>query len=76
MAAIDPTDPTDAEMLTAVNAAIYALVISKFKSTTVNDRTYTRQDLGSLREMKKALEDVVNISANTAGAIRLGDFNC
>ena len=76
MAAVDPTDPTAAELLVAVNAAIYALVSSRFKSTTVNDRTYTRQDLPALREMREELQTEVNATANNAGKVRLGDFSC
>ncbi len=76
MAAVDPTDPTAAELLIAVNAAIYALVSSKFKTTTVNDRTYTRQDLPALREMRTELRAEVNAAANNSQKIRLGDFSC
>lgn len=76
MSASDPTDPTAAELLTAVNAAIYALVISGFKSTTVNNSTYTRQDLGELRQMRTELQEQVNASSNNAGKVRLGDFSC
>ena len=66
------SDPTVAELLTAVNAAIYDLLTKKYAVTTVNGRTYTRQDLGKLRELRKELK----IEARTrTGSIRLGDIS-
>lgn len=68
-------DPTAAELLTAVNAAILALVSAKFKSTTVNDRTYTRQDLPALREMRAELQTEVNATTTAEADNRLGDIS-
>ncbi len=75
MAAADPDNPTDAELLIAVNAAIYDLVINKFKSTTVNQRSYQRNELQDLKDLKAVLEERVNAAANTGGSIRLGDIS-
>ena len=75
MAAIDPDNPTDAELLTAVNAAIYDLVIKKFKSTTVNQRTYQRNELRDLYEFKAVIETRVNAAAANSGSVRLGDIS-
>lgn len=75
MAAVDPDNPTDAELLIAVNAAIYDLVIKKFKSTTVNQRTYQRNELRDLQELKTVLEQRVNAAAAAGGSVRLADIS-
>jgi len=66
-------DPTAAELLTAVNAAILDIVAKKFSSTTVNGQTYTRQDLGQLREMRKELKKEVRSGSNSS--VRLADIS-
>lgn len=48
-------DPTVAEMLIAVNTAIYAIVVKKFSSYSIAGRSYTYNDLGQLREMRAEL---------------------
>lgn len=66
------TDPTSAELLTAVNAAILSLLSGKTKSYSIGDRTYVYRDISDLRELRKSL--VAECRA-TGGTIRLGDIS-
>ena len=70
------TDPTAAEMLTACNVAIMGLISKQFKTTKVNDREYTLQDIAALRELRDNLKVEVNAATNNPGGVRLGDFSC
>ena len=64
-------DPTPTELLTAVNAAIYALVTKRLSNFTVDGVTYYRQDLAKLRQMRSELMIEVRPAS---GSVRLGDF--
>lgn len=66
------SDPTVAELLTAVNAAIYDLVTKKYKQTTVNNKVYTRQDLQALRQMRN---DLKMEARSRTSSIRLVDIS-
>lgn len=58
--------------LTAVNAAILAIVTGKAQSYSINGRTVTRLDLNSLRELRKELEAV--IARASSGTFLLARF--
>jgi len=66
------SDPTVAELLIAVNAAIYALVTGKAKVITINGRTYQYNNLDELRAMRAELKKEARI---TSGSIRLADIS-
>jgi len=66
------SDPTVAELLTAVNAAIYALVIGKAKIITIGGRTYHYNNLDELRAMRTELKKEARI---ISGSIRLADIS-
>jgi hypothetical protein len=66
------SDPTAAELLTAVNAAILNLIANKFKSQTIGGRSYTRFELDELREMRKQLQMEVR---EPGSVVRLGDIS-
>ncbi|HUW18258.1 MAG TPA: hypothetical protein VMW16_03065 [Sedimentisphaerales bacterium] len=65
-------NPTAAELLTAVNAAILDLVTGNVKSISINDRSFTYQNLNELRDMRKQLQMEVREPSST---IRLGDVS-
>ena len=65
-------DPTASELLTAVNAAILALVTNKAKSISVGERTFVYNDLNELRQMRKQLRTECG---STSGTIRLADIS-
>ncbi|UCE67560.1 MAG: hypothetical protein JSU85_05985 [Candidatus Zixiibacteriota bacterium] len=63
-------DPTAAELLTAVNAAILALVSGTVLSQTIGNRTYTKNDLDSLRQMRTELR---RETTSRSGSMRVAD---
>ena len=65
-------DPTVAEMLTAVNAAIYALIIKKVASYTINGRSYVYRDLDELRLMRSEL---LKENRSASSMMRLADIS-
>lgn len=65
-------NPTAAELLTAVNAAILDLVSGNVQSVSINNRSWTYQDLSKLRDMRKQLQMEVREPSST---IRLGDVS-
>lgn len=67
------TDPTAAELFTAVNAAILTLLANPAKSVSLNNRTYVYRDLEDLRNLRAELK-TENASADPSRRIRLGDF--
>ena len=71
-AGMSAENPTVAELLTAVNAAIYALVTRKVSSYTVDGVTYNYHDLKALRELRKELREQ---SRTSSGSIRLADIS-
>ena len=64
-------DPTVAEMLTKVNAAIYAILTRAIESYTVHGITYTYSNLDQLRLMRNELKKEVN--GTTRRRIMLAD---
>jgi len=66
------SDPTAAELLTAVNAAILALVTNKIKAYTINGVSYQYHQLPELKEMRKQLQLECRTAGNT---IRLADVS-
>ncbi len=64
--------PTASELLTAVNAAILALITKKIESYTIVDVTYHYNDLDKLRAMRKELQKECRTTSNT---IRLADVS-
>lgn len=64
-------EPTLTELLTAVNAAIYALLSRRVESYTVGGTSYKYHDLDKLRAWRKEL-----LAENrTSGSLkRLADF--
>lgn len=66
------SDPTAAELLTATNAAILALITGRVSAYTINGSSYTYNDLPGLREMRTELQK----ECRTAGtSIRLADIS-
>jgi len=63
---------TAAELLTAVNTAILNLLTGAYQSQTIAGRSYTRHDLGQLREMRKELQKETRAAGSR---IRLGDVS-
>lgn len=58
--------------LTAVNAAILAIVTGKAQSYSLHGRNVTRLDLTQLRELRKELEAV--IARSSSGTFLLARF--
>ena len=69
---------TDAEMLALVNAAITELLSGNKKSITIGDRSFTRLDLGELREWRKELQasvdNDINVTARGRKRVNLSNF--
>jgi len=65
-------DPTAAELLTAVNAAILELITDRTKQFTVAGRVYSYNDLNDLRAMRTELQKETR---SESGSVRLGDFS-
>ena len=63
---------TAAEILTAVNDAILALIQDKVSSISFNGRTYVYQDLDKLRAMRKELRKETRTVSNE---IRVADIS-
>lgn len=68
------SDPTDVELLTAVNAAILSLVTGKIKSYSIGDRSFTRYDLAELRTLRDVLKSNVAAVSRGSNIIRLADM--
>ncbi len=66
------SDPTAAELLTAVNAAIYELVTGKVKQKQIGERSYTYYDLPALRQLR---EDLRVEAQTTTGTVRVADVS-
>ena len=64
---------TAQELLDAVNTAILDLITGKVSSTSVNGRSYTKLDLGELRQMRGELQKETRSSSS--GAIRVADIS-
>lgn len=64
-------EPTIMEMLTAVNAAIYALLTRRIESYTVGGISYKYHDLDKLRAWRKEL---LAESRTSGSLVRLADF--
>jgi len=65
-------DPTTAELLRAVNAAIYSLVTDGASQVSINGRAYTANDLGQLMQLKKEL---TKLNRSASSMVRLGDIS-
>ena len=65
-------DPTAAEILTALNVAILALVTKKYSSMTIDGRTYTYIDIDKLRAWRKELRAETRTTSNT---VRVADVS-
>lgn len=65
-------NPTATELLIAVNVAILDLIAGNVKSISINDRSFTYQNLDELRDMRKQLQREVHDPSST---IRLGDVS-
>lgn len=65
-------NPTVAEMLTAVNAAIYGLLQGKASSYSINGRSYTFHDLDKLRAFRSELQKE---SESGTGTVMLADIS-
>jgi len=65
-------EPTAAELLVAVNAAILALITGKVKSYNIEGTGFTYNDLQELKDMRKQLQAECRPTGST---IRLGDVS-
>ena len=65
-------NPTAAELLQAVNAAILELLQDGVKTSTINGRSYTRNEIPELRALRAEL---VRECRSTSSIIRLGDVS-
>ena len=65
-------DPTAAELLTAVNAAILALLTRRVKSYSIAGTSYTYHDVGELRTLRAELRKETRTAGST---IRVADVS-
>ena len=65
-------EPTAAELLVAVNAAILALITGKVKSYNIEGTGFTYNQLDELRDMRKQLQAECRPTSST---IRLGNVS-
>ena len=66
-------DPTLAELLTAVNAAIYNLLTNKISSYDLNGISYTYHNLDDLKKLRAELKK--EAAAGSGSSIRLADIS-
>ncbi|HIJ70669.1 MAG TPA: peptidylprolyl isomerase [Planctomycetes bacterium] len=65
-------DPTRQEMLTAVNAAIYAILTGGYKSLSASERSLTKLGISELRDIRRELVRELRSTENT---VSLGDVS-
>ena len=66
------SEPTSAELLVLVNAALYQLLSKTVKSYTIGDRSYTYRDIRELQDLRQNLQQEVRTHTSS---IRLGDIS-
>jgi len=69
-------NPTPAELLQQVNAAIYSLLTRKIHSYTLHGVAYTYETLGELRQLRKdLLTEVQDTTGSTRRRVLLADVS-